>query len=53
MTKVKIRIDDPETRAIWEAALQARAEVAGWPAWKRGEYPSTPAPAPEPAPTPR
>lgn len=35
--KVKIRIDDPETRAIWETAQRAKAEVASWPAWKRGE----------------
>ncbi len=33
---IKIVIDD-ETRAVWETALRARAEVAGWPAWKRGD----------------
>lgn len=36
-TKVKICLDDPETQAIWNAALRAREEVASWPAWKRGE----------------
>lgn len=35
--KIKIRIDDPETRAVWETAQKAKAEVARWPAWKRGE----------------
>jgi hypothetical protein len=35
--KLKIRIDDEETRALWETAKQAKAEVASWPAWKRGE----------------
>lgn len=37
MRKIKIRLDDPETRAVWRAALRARDEVARWPAWKRGE----------------
>jgi hypothetical protein len=34
---VKLQIDtsDPEIKAVWETALQARAEVASWPAWKR------------------
>jgi deoxycytidylate deaminase len=35
--KIKIRIDDPQTRAVWEAAQKAKAEVESWPAWKRGE----------------
>jgi len=35
--KLKIRIDDPETRAVWETAKRAKAEVESWPAWKRGE----------------
>ncbi len=35
--KLKIRIDDPQTRAVWETVLKARAEVESWPAWKRGE----------------
>lgn len=35
--KIKIVLDDPEIRAVWEAALAARREVASWPAWKRGE----------------
>lgn len=50
--KLKIRIDDDETRALWEAAKQARAEVESWPAWKRNELPpsddhSASAPTPE------
>jgi hypothetical protein len=24
-------------RAIWESAVEAKREVASWPAWKRGE----------------
>lgn len=36
--KIKISLEDPEIRAIWETALAARREVASWPAWKRGEY---------------
>ena len=35
--KLKIVIDDPETRAVWETAQAAKAEVAAWPAWKRGD----------------
>jgi hypothetical protein len=35
--KIKIRIDDPETRAVWETAHRAKAEVESWPAWKRGD----------------
>lgn len=35
--KLKIVIDDPETRAVWETVQRAKAEVAAWPAWKRGE----------------
>jgi hypothetical protein len=35
--KIKIRIDDAETRAVWETAHRAKAEVESWPAWKRGE----------------
>lgn len=35
--KLKIRLDDPKTRAVWEAAKRAKAEVEGWPRWKRGE----------------
>lgn len=39
--KLKIRIDDEETRALWETAkkakAKAKAEVESWPAWKRGE----------------
>ena len=46
--KIKISLEDPEIRAIWETILEARREVASWPAWKRGEYDkpgSDPAPA--------
>jgi hypothetical protein len=35
--KIKLKLDDPETRAIWETVQRAKAEVASWPAWKRGE----------------
>jgi len=35
--KLRICLDDPETRAAWEAAQRAKVEVASWPAWKRGE----------------
>lgn len=34
--KLRISLDDPETRAIWETAKRAKAEVESWPAWKRG-----------------
>lgn len=35
--KIKISLDDPEVRKIWNTVLEARREVASWPAWKRGE----------------
>ncbi len=35
--KIKLRLDDQETRAVWDAAQKAKTEVASWPAWKRGE----------------
>jgi hypothetical protein len=35
--KIKLRLDDQETRAVWDAAQKAKPEVASWPAWKRGE----------------
>lgn len=35
--KIKLRLDDHETRAVWDAAQKAKTEVASWPAWKRGE----------------
>lgn len=35
--KIKISLDDPEIREIWNTVLEARREVASWPAWKRGE----------------
>ena len=37
--KLKIRIDDDETRALWETAKKAKAEVESWPAWKHNEVP--------------
>ena len=36
--KIKISLENPKIRAIWETVLEARREVASWPAWKRGEY---------------
>jgi hypothetical protein len=36
-TKIKISLEDPEIREVWETALEARREVENWPAWKRGE----------------
>ena len=35
--KIKISLENPEIRKIWETALAAREEVASWPAWKRGD----------------
>lgn len=48
--KIKISLENPKVRAIWETALEARREVASWPAWKRGEYDDSPSSdgAPEP-----
>lgn len=41
---IKIKLND-ETRPVWETAQAAKAEVASWPAWKRGDAtPPTPAP---------
>jgi hypothetical protein len=37
--KLQIRIDDDETRALWETAKRAKAEVESWPAWKHNEVP--------------
>jgi hypothetical protein len=37
--KLRIRIDDDETRALWETAKKAKAEVEAWPAWKHNEVP--------------
>jgi hypothetical protein len=37
--KLEIRIDDDETRALWETAKKAKAEVESWPAWKHNEVP--------------
>jgi hypothetical protein len=40
-TKVKISLEDPEIRKIWETVLEAKREVESWPAWKRGEEVAT------------
>ncbi len=39
--KLKLRLDDPQTRAVWETVQRAKEEVASWPAWKRGEESET------------
>lgn len=39
--KLEILIDDDETRALWETAKKAKAEVESWPAWKHNEVPRT------------
>jgi hypothetical protein len=39
--KIKLNLDDQGTRAVWETAQRAKAEVASWPAWKRGDDPTT------------
>jgi hypothetical protein len=45
---LKIRLDTPEDRALWETAKNARAEVESWPAWKRGDaYVTSAVPVPE------
>jgi len=50
-TKIKISLEDPEIRKIWETALEAKREVESWPAWKRGEEVATTDGADVPAPT--
>jgi hypothetical protein len=37
VSKLKIRLDDPETRRTWDAIQEATKAVEAWPAWKRGE----------------
>jgi hypothetical protein len=37
--RISIDTSDPETKAVWETAVRAKAEVDSWPAWKRGESP--------------
>jgi hypothetical protein len=49
-TKIKISLEDPEIRKIWEGALKAKREVESWPAWKRGEEVATVASEDVPAP---
>lgn len=36
MGKIKLVIDDEETRRIWNSAQKAAKRVQAWPAWKRG-----------------
>ena len=33
--KIKISLDDPETRATWEKMQVTKREVEQWPTWKR------------------
>ena len=35
--KIKISLADPQVKEVWESAVEAKREVASWPAWKRGE----------------
>lgn len=35
--KLKIKIDDPQIRATWDATLRAKQQVNSWPVSKRGE----------------
>lgn len=35
--KLKIKIDDPQIRATWDATLRAKEQVGRWPVSKRGE----------------
>ena len=37
MSKIKLSLADPATRAVWAAVKRAKVEVASWPAWKRGD----------------
>lgn len=39
--KLKLKLDDQETREVWATVQRAKDEVAGWPAWKRGEESGT------------
>jgi len=34
--KISVRFTNPEAKAVWDAVLQAKAEVDSWPEWKRG-----------------
>ena len=40
--KLKLNIQDEQTRRVWDAALRAETAVEKWPAWKRGEDVPTP-----------
>lgn len=37
MKKIKIDLSDPDTRATWDAVIQAKKEVSQMPPWKKGE----------------
>ena len=50
MKPIDLNLEDPEIRAIWETILEAKREVASWPAWKRGEYDDSPGSDEAPAP---
>jgi hypothetical protein len=52
MNKIRISLENPKIRAIWETVLEARREVASWPAWKRGEHSDAPSSDGTPAPSP-
>lgn len=39
--KLKLRLDDQHTREVWQAVERAKAQVAAWPDWKRGEPSAT------------
>jgi hypothetical protein len=37
--KLKIQLDDEETRALWGGRQESKAEVESWPTWKHNELP--------------
>ena len=34
---MKLNLEDPQVKKVWDAVQAAKREVASWPAWKRGE----------------
>lgn len=40
MSKIKIRLDNPEIAAIWRAAVEAKKRVAAWPRKRNNDFPS-------------
>lgn len=42
MSKIKIKLDNPEVAAIWQAVVEAKKRVAARPAWKQGKEFSLP-----------